>query len=80
MKKNILFLLYLCIFSLFISQNLYSQSGWNWQNTKPTLVNEELKPGSYEYEWDGSKYSSGIYFYKLQTKDFSQTKKLVLIK
>lgn len=45
-----------------------------------TLVNEELKPGSYEYEWDGSKYSSGVYFYRLQTKEFSQTKKLVLLK
>ena len=50
-----------------------------------TLVNEHLKPGTYEYEWpapsgDGSNFASGIYFYKLQTEDFTQTKRMVLIK
>jgi hypothetical protein len=45
-----------------------------------TLVNEQLKPGSYEVEWDASRFSSGIYFYTLITREFTQTKKLVLIK
>jgi photosystem II stability/assembly factor-like uncharacterized protein len=45
-----------------------------------TLVNEQLKPGTYEYEWNGSNFASGIYFYKLETEDFSQTRKMVLIK
>lgn len=45
-----------------------------------TLVNEQLKPGFYEIEWNGTKYASGIYFYKLITKDFTETKKMVLIK
>lgn len=45
-----------------------------------TLVNEELKPGSYEYEWNGSGFASGVYFYRLITGDFSQTKKMILIK
>jgi hypothetical protein len=45
-----------------------------------TLVSEQLKPGTYEYEWDGSNFASGIYFYKLETEDFSQTKRMVLIK
>jgi hypothetical protein len=44
------------------------------------LVNEELKPGTYEVEFDGSNYASGIYFYTLQTEGFSETKKMVLIK
>ena len=44
------------------------------------LVNEELKPGTYEVEWDGSNYSSGIYFYRLVTKDFSASRKMLLIK
>jgi hypothetical protein len=45
-----------------------------------TLVNEQLKPGSYEVEWDGSNYPSGVYFYKLITESFSETKKMVLVK
>jgi uncharacterized delta-60 repeat protein len=45
-----------------------------------TLVNEQLKPGSYEVEWDGSNYASGIYFYTLKTDNFSRTKKMILMK
>lgn len=45
-----------------------------------TLVNEQLKPGSYEVEWDGSNYPSGVYFYKLISGDFVETKKMVLMK
>ena len=49
-------------------------------NEVVSLVNEELKPGSYEYEWDGGKYASGVYFYNLTAGDYSQSKKMVLIK
>jgi hypothetical protein len=45
-----------------------------------TLVNEQLKPGAYEVNWDGSNYASGIYFYSLQTGEFTETKKLILMK
>jgi photosystem II stability/assembly factor-like uncharacterized protein len=49
-----------------------------------TLVNEQLKPGTYEVEWDGGNYPSGAYFYKLIVTDASAplsiTKKMVLIK
>jgi photosystem II stability/assembly factor-like uncharacterized protein len=45
-----------------------------------TLVNEQLKPGTYEVEWDGTKYSSGVYYYTLTAGTFSETKKMVLIK
>ncbi len=45
-----------------------------------TLVNEQLQPGTYEVEWDGSNYSSGIYYYNLFTTEFVETKKMVLIK
>ena len=44
------------------------------------LVNEKLKPGTYEVEFDGSYYVSGVYFYKLITDDFSETKKMLMIK
>jgi subtilisin-like proprotein convertase family protein len=45
-----------------------------------TLVNEKLKPGTYNVDWDASAYSSGVYFYKLTCGDFSETKKMTLIK
>ena len=45
-----------------------------------TLVNEQLKPGTYEVEWDASNYPSGVYFYKLISYNFSESKKMVLIK
>jgi hypothetical protein len=45
-----------------------------------TLVNEEKTAGSYEIEFDASNLSSGIYFYKLQASNFSETKKMILIK
>ena len=44
------------------------------------LVNEKQREGSYEIKWNGSSDASGIYFYKLQADDFSETKKMILIK
>lgn len=45
-----------------------------------TLVNEQLKPGAYRVDWDASNYSSGMYFYKLSTDNFSETKRMALVK
>jgi hypothetical protein len=45
-----------------------------------TLVNEKLQPGKYEVVWDGSKYASGIYFYKITAGNFTDTKRMVMIK
>jgi poly(3-hydroxybutyrate) depolymerase len=45
-----------------------------------TLVDEFKSAGNYEVNFDASKLSSGTYFYTLQAGDFSQTKKLILIK
>ncbi|MBL7127711.1 MAG: T9SS type A sorting domain-containing protein [Ignavibacteria bacterium] len=45
-----------------------------------TLVNEKLQTGTYEVDWDGSNYSSGVYFYKLMTGDYVETKKMLLVK
>jgi|WetSurMetagenome_2_1015567.scaffolds.fasta_scaffold18299_3 hypothetical protein len=44
------------------------------------LINEKLKAGEYEVTFDGSDLSSGIYFYKLGTGNFSEVKKMILIK
>lgn len=44
------------------------------------LVNEKLVAGCYETEWDGNRFASGVYFYKLVTKEFSETKRMILLK
>jgi photosystem II stability/assembly factor-like uncharacterized protein len=44
------------------------------------LVNQQLQPGTYEILWDASNYPSGVYFYRIETRNFSDTKKLVLLK
>lgn len=44
------------------------------------LVNEEKTPGNYEVKFNGSNLSSGVYFYRLQSGSFSETKKFVLMK
>ena len=45
-----------------------------------TLVKDKLSAGSYEVEWDGSGYPSGVYFYILITDEYVDTKKMVLLK
>ena len=50
-----------------------------------TLVDEEKLPGNYNIIWDGKdnsgkEVSSGIYFYQLKTKDYTDTKKMVLVR
>ncbi len=45
-----------------------------------TLVNENLNPGTYEVDFDGSKFSSGVYFYKLTAGSYTETKKMLLVK
>jgi hypothetical protein len=44
------------------------------------LLNLQLQPGSYEVEWDGSYFSSGVYYYRLYAGDFVSVKKMLLIK
>lgn len=45
-----------------------------------SLVDEFLSAGNYSYDFDGSKLSSGIYFYRLISGNFSEIKKMALIK
>lgn len=44
------------------------------------LVNQQLSPGTYEADFEGSKLSTGIYYYRLTAGDFTETKKMVLVK
>jgi subtilisin-like proprotein convertase family protein len=45
-----------------------------------TLVNERKAPGVYLVDFNAGSLSSGVYFYRLQTESFVETKKMVLIK
>ncbi len=44
------------------------------------LVNEKHSPGEYLVSFDGSALNSGVYFYKMVTDGFTETKKMVMIK
>jgi hypothetical protein len=44
------------------------------------LVNDEKPAGTYKVEFDASQLSSGIYFYKLQSGSFVETKKMILLR
>jgi hypothetical protein len=45
-----------------------------------TLVNEQLQPGTYEVEWNAGNLPSGIYYYRLTTDIYTETRKMVLIR
>jgi len=45
-----------------------------------TLVDEQLQPGEHKVIFNSKTLSSGVYFYRLQTDEFSATKKLLLVK
>jgi hypothetical protein len=45
-----------------------------------TLVNGKLLPGNYEVKFDAGELPSGVYFYRLSADDFSDVKRMILIK
>lgn len=45
-----------------------------------TLVNEYLKPGNYEAEFNAKGFTSGVYYYRIESGNFSDTKKMILLK
>lgn len=44
------------------------------------ILSESLQAGSFEAEWNPEGLSSGVYFFKLETEDFTETKKMLLVK
>ena len=44
------------------------------------LLETELNTGRYNYEFNGTGLSSGIYYYRLTSGDYNETKKMVLLK
>jgi hypothetical protein len=60
----------------FVTIKIYDALG----KTVNTLVNENKNPGNYEISFDASELASGLYFYKIQAGDFTDVKKMILIK
>ena len=60
----------------FVTLKIYDIIG----NEVSTLVNSNLASGHYDYQFDASNLSSGIYFYSLKTSHFIETKKMTLVK
>jgi len=60
----------------FVTVKVYDVLG----NVISTLVNEAKEPGNYTLKFDGSKLTSGVYYYVMRVGDYVQTKKMVLIK
>ncbi len=44
------------------------------------LINQPLSPGSYEVTFDGTNLATGVYFYKLESGDFTEVKKMLMVK
>jgi 5-hydroxyisourate hydrolase-like protein (transthyretin family) len=49
-------------------------------NEIATLVNNKMQPGIYEVQFNANQLPSGVYFYKLTAGNYSETKKMMLIK
>ncbi len=62
--------------SSFVSLVIYDING----KEVSKLVNENLAAGNYKADFDATKLSSGVYFYKFATDDYTQTKKMILMK
>jgi hypothetical protein len=60
----------------FVSLDVYNSIG----QKVATLVNETKTAGTYAVNFDASDLTSGIYFYKISSGNFSETKKMILLK
>ena len=57
------------------------QANFSIYNSKGQLIeSQEFSPGKYTYKWNAKNYSSGIYFYKLETDSYSEIKKMMVIR
>lgn len=45
-----------------------------------TLLNEVLQPGTYQTTFDGQKFASGIYYYRMTASGYTNTRKMMLLK
>jgi len=45
-----------------------------------TLIDEEKQAGQHQAVWDASGHSSGVYFYRIESGDYTDTRKMILLK
>jgi len=45
-----------------------------------TLLEDDLTAGNYQFQWNSQNLPSGIYYYTLKSRSFSQTKRMILLK
>ena len=60
----------------FVTLKLFDISG----REVKILINGELGAGIYNVDLDASLFASGVYFYRLETNEFTDTKKMILLK
>lgn len=60
----------------FVSLDVFNSIG----QKVATLVNETKTAGSYQVDFNASDLTSGIYFYKISSGNFTETKKMILLK
>jgi hypothetical protein len=60
----------------FVTLDVYNSIG----QKVATLVNETKTAGTYAVNFNASDLTSGIYFYKISSGNFSETKKMILLK
>ena len=60
----------------FVTLKIYDALG----NEVASLINGQKSAGNYKIKFNGSKLSSGIYFYRLNAGNYSETKKMILMK
>jgi endonuclease/exonuclease/phosphatase family metal-dependent hydrolase len=59
-----------------ISLNIYDING----RLIDLVFQGELEIGTHEFQWEGTNYSSGVYFIKMKSGDYVQTRKMILLK
>ena len=60
----------------FVTLNVYNSIG----QKVATLVNETKTAGTYQVDFDAATLTSGIYFYRISSGNFTETKKMILLK
>ena len=60
----------------YVSLKLYNVNG----KEAASLVNEKLNPGTYRVDFEAGNLTSGVYFYRISSGDFTDTKRMMLVK
>ena len=62
--------------TVFVSLKVYDSIG----KEVAAIINEEKPPGIYEVTWNAANLPSSVYFYQLKAGNYTETKKMLLLK